>query len=96
MSQADETACPDKGQVTIEALIDDLELRLSLLRRMIRESLQDRQPTSSRGENRELKKALLETIRVLEETKRSFKSKQLGQLREHLLRVLAENGDRNG
>lgn len=42
------------------------------------------------SQSRRLKSALAETILVLEETRRSFKSKRLESLRRQLLRVLAE------
>lgn len=42
------------------------------------------------SQNRRLKSALARTILVLEETRKSFKSKRLGALRKDLLRVLAE------
>lgn len=38
-----------------------------------------------------LKKTLLETVKVLEESRKAFKSKQLETLRKKLIGVLAEN-----
>ncbi len=38
-----------------------------------------------------LRETLLETIAVLEETRKAFKSKHLAALRKKLIRVLAEN-----
>jgi len=40
---------------------------------------------------RRLKRTLWETITVLEESRKAFKSKQLEALRKKLIRVLAEN-----
>ncbi len=43
-----------------------------------------------RPENGKIKQTLLEAIEVLEDTRKSFKSKQLEQLRKKLLKVLVE------
>jgi len=40
---------------------------------------------------RHLEATILEAVRVLEETKRAFKSKRLGGLRQQLLNVLIEH-----
>jgi len=48
------------------------------------------QGEARRAEAREFRLALQETIRVLHETKRSFKSKVLGQLRERLERLVSQ------
>ncbi len=44
---------------------------------------------------RKYRAALTEAVRVLEETRRSFKSKQLEDLRKKLQAVLAEDADRS-
>jgi hypothetical protein len=43
------------------------------------------------AQRRHLRRALREAIEVLEDTRRSFKSKQLEALRRQLIRVLAED-----
>ena len=40
---------------------------------------------------RQLRQTLLETVRILEETRRAFKSKQIEILRKKLIGVLAED-----
>ncbi len=44
---------------------------------------------------RNYRAALTEAVQVLEETRRSFKSRQLEALRKKLLAVLAEDADRS-
>ncbi len=44
---------------------------------------------------RNYRAALTEAVRVLEETRRSFKSKQLEELRKKLQAMLAEDADRS-
>ena len=41
---------------------------------------------------KELREVLSETIAVLDDTRRSFKSRQLAALRQKLIQVLAKNG----
>lgn len=45
---------------------------------------------SGNSESYKIRQTLVETIEVLEATRKSFKSKQLEQLRRKLMRVLAE------
>lgn len=49
-----------------------------------------RRCVSSCPHKQKLKETLLETIQVLEESKRAFKSRQLEELRKKLIGVLAE------
>lgn len=55
------------------------------------DTLVQRQCVSACPHKQRLKETLLETIQVLEESKKAFKSKQLENLRKKLLKVLGEN-----
>ena len=76
----------------LDAIFKDIQERLEHQRDAVRLCL-DRCESSGegvKGGSASLVEALRETVEVLEETKRSFKSKRLGELREKLERVLAD------
>lgn len=77
----------------VESLFDEMEQKLALQRSVVLRCMDGM--SAARGaaggavRERELRVALMEAIEVLEDTKRAFKSKRLGDLREKLVRVLA-------
>jgi hypothetical protein len=80
----------------LERLFADTRQKLELQQRAVMLCLDGMEAMSSSSaaatQQQVLLAALQETVEVLEETKRSFKSKRLGELRAKLERVLAENG----
>ena len=80
-------------RVYVEALFDEMQQRVAHQRAVVLRCLDGAAATAGDAEGaqrqQELVAALKETVSVLEETKRSFKSKRLGELREKLERVLA-------
>lgn len=78
----------------VESVFDEMLQRMTHQRDVVLRCL-DGLPAGAGPVRRqqELQDALREAIEVLEETKRSFKSKRLGELREKLARVLAGSGE---
>lgn len=84
-------------QEALSRSADELQLQLQEHRRMLSLACSrgggQKVSMASRSSNAEycrVKQTLVETIEVLESTRKSFKSKQLEQLRKKLVRVLAE------
>ena len=84
-------------QEALERSADELQQQIEKHRRMLSQAWNGEgrgevDPPSGPGdsESRKIRQTLVETIEVLEATRRSFKSKQLEQLRRRLVRVLAE------
>ncbi len=79
-------------RVYVESLFDEMHQRTAHLRAVVMRYMDGAAATASGAEDarrlQELLAALREAVVVLEETKRSFKSKRLGELRENLERVL--------
>lgn len=78
----------------VETVFEEMQQRMAQQREAVLRCLDGLSAAAAdpgRGRRqRELQDALREAIEVLEETKRSFKSKRLGELREKLARVLAD------
>ncbi len=75
----------------VESLFDDVEQRLALQRSVVMRWIDaaGKSPAVTPREQM-LREALQEAVAVLEETKQSFKSKRLGELRAKLERTLAD------
>lgn len=74
----------------VTTLFDEMQQRVQHQRAVVLQCLEAPAEDGPGGQRqRELENALRNAIDVLEETKRSFKSKRLGELREKLARVLA-------
>lgn len=80
-------------RVYVESLFDEMQQRVAHQRAVVMRCLDGAVVTAGDAEaaqrQQELVEVLKETVAVLEETKRSFKSKRLGELRAKLERVLA-------
>ncbi|HMO98362.1 MAG TPA: hypothetical protein PKE26_04560 [Kiritimatiellia bacterium] len=80
----------------IDGLFADMRLRLEHQHQALLLCLDGLEGASTDASaiagQRKLLEAVRETVDVLEQTKRSFKSKRLGELREKLERVLTEAG----
>jgi hypothetical protein len=81
----------------VTALFDEMQQRMAHQRAVVLQCLEGLTgPDAPEGAARralELEKAVREAIEVLEETKRSFKSKRLGELREKLAKVLVTTSE---
>lgn len=79
-------------KIYLETLFDEMQQRLVLQRTVMMQCLDGLAAHSGdlamKRRYQELQNAVRDTIDVLEETKKSFKSKQLGELRNRLERVL--------
>lgn len=84
----------DAIRASAEELREQLERHRQLLRSALADEGGERKmdlcPRVECPHERRLRELLLETIRVLEQTRKSFKSKRLKRLREKLTGVLAE------
>jgi hypothetical protein len=77
---------------------DELAERLALHRELLRQATSRQEPAEPLGQcptfdcrhRRQLRRILGEVVAVLEETRHSFKSKQLEALRKRLTTVLSE------
>ncbi|MHC4479692.1 MAG: hypothetical protein ACYS1C_01785 [Planctomycetota bacterium] len=86
------------GEDAIEKSVEKLKACLEQHRRLLRSLMQNEEddvallrcPELACPHERMLRRTLLEAIEVLEQTRKSFKSRQLEQLRKQLMRVLAE------
>ncbi len=81
---------PGMMRAYVESLFDDVEQRLALQRSVVMRWLDAAgTPASLSPREQVLREALQEAVAVLAETKQSFKSKRLGELRAMLERTLA-------
>lgn len=86
----------DAIKVSVRQLQQGIDMHCSLVASMLKEPVDERNirpilellPQKSR-ETR-LREAIKEAIEVLEESRKAFKSKNLGTLRKNLIRVLIE------
>ncbi len=87
----------------IEEMSRELTERVEYQRQVLLQVVGDRQPSGKPidycvlvdcGPRRKYRAAVQETIRVLEETRRAFKSRQLEELRKRLQGLLAEDAAR--
>ncbi len=84
-----ETICTDNMTEAIAASAAQLKEKADAHNKLIAEAfgIDDGDDTAS-GSAGELRQALYETIEVLEETRKAFKSKRLEALRKKLMKVL--------
>lgn len=83
------TIAPDPSQNAHTALTSELDMIASAFQQLLdRREGDGRASTSALARNQELTLAIADAVDVLEETKRSFKSKQLARLRAKLEAVL--------
>jgi len=87
----------NSGYQALDASLQDLQKALDEHCNLVRYFLQGQVPENASrctrsGSDRELEleQAIHEAIEVLEDTRKSFKSKQLGALRKKLIRVLTD------
>lgn len=87
----------DAIKVSIRQLQQGIDAHCSLVSSILKEPVDERNlrpilellPQKSREDR--LRQAIQEAIDVLEESRKAFKSKNLGTLRKNLIRVLIEN-----
>ena len=86
-----ETVCTDNMTEAIAASAAQLKEKADAHNKLIGEAfgIEDGDDTINASAN-ELRQALYETIKVLEETRKAFKSKRLEALRKKLMKVLME------
>lgn len=97
MGNSDETAnlAVTAMRAYVMTLFDEMQQRVAHQRAVVLQCLDGLTAPNASANTlarrlRGLENAVREAIDVLEETKRSFKSKRLGELREKLAQVLAE------
>ncbi len=84
-------------EASLDSLQQSIELHCQLLQMLFAgdQGPRNYDPPSAQncgaGRERQLKAAIYEAIEVLEESRKSFKSKQLAALRKKLIRVLTES-----
>lgn len=81
---------PELLRVYVANLFDEMEQRLALQRSVVMRCFDVAGSMGVTPREKILQDVLREVVDVLEETKQSFKSKRLGELRAKLERVLAE------
>ena len=86
-----ETLCIDKMAEVIAASAAQLKEKIDSHNKLIATSfgVEDIDNTTNDSGN-QLRQALYETIKVLEETRKAFKSKRLETLRKKLMKILME------
>jgi hypothetical protein len=92
-SREQEASNPGVMRAYVESLFDDMAQRLAHQRTVVMRCMDGLSApavdAAMLSRQQELLGAVREAVDVLEETKRSFKSKQLGELRVKLERVLS-------
>jgi hypothetical protein len=78
-----------------EELHEKIDIQRSIMAAVLEEGVSEKtlkslSPSDSSSQEGRLKEALKETIEVLEQTKKAFKSKRLEALRKNLMQILID------